>query len=65
MDIPSLTIDAVRDGLLSRQFSAAELAVETVRFAEQENGKTNAFLHFSPERALANARRVDEQIAAR
>src|SRR6201993_566577 len=53
MDIPSLTIDAVREGLLSRQFSASEL----------ENGKTNAYLHFSSERALANARRVDEQIA--
>jgi aspartyl-tRNA(Asn)/glutamyl-tRNA(Gln) amidotransferase subunit A len=63
MDIPSLTIDAVREALLSRQFTAAELAAEAVRFAEQENGKTNAYLHFSPERALANARRVDEQIA--
>ena len=63
MDIPALTIDAVREGLLSRQFSAAEVAAEAVRFAEAENGKTNAYLHFSPERALANARRVDAQIA--
>ena len=63
MDIPALTIDAVRDGLLSRRFSAADLAAEAVRFAEAENAKTNAYLRFSPERALATARRVDEQIA--
>src|ERR1035441_2418524 len=63
MDIPALTIDAVRDCLLSRRFSAADLAAEAVRFAEAENGKTNAYLRFSPERALATARRVDEQIA--
>src|ERR1035438_2056456 len=63
MDIPALTIDAVRDGLLSRRFSAADLAADAVRFAEAENAKTNAYLRFSPERALATARRVDEQIA--
>ena len=63
MDIPSLTIDAVREGLLSRRFSAADLAAEALRFAEAENPRTNAYLHFSPERALATARRVDEQIA--
>ena len=61
--IPSLTIGRVREGLLSRRFSAAELAAEALRFAQAENPKTNAYLHFSPERALAAARRVDEQIA--
>jgi len=63
MDIPSLTIDAVRHGLLSKQFTATDLATEALRFAEAENPQTNAYLHFSPERAMANARRVDEQIA--
>ena len=63
MDIPSLTISRVRAGLLSRRFSAAELAAEALRFAQAENPKTNAYLHFSPERALAAAKRVDEQIA--
>jgi aspartyl-tRNA(Asn)/glutamyl-tRNA(Gln) amidotransferase subunit A len=61
--IPSLTIGRVRDALLSRRFSAAELAAEALRFAQAENPKTNAYLHFSPERALAAAKRVDEQIA--
>src|SRR6266480_3479342 len=63
MDIASLTIDRVREGLRAREFSATELAVEALRFAEAENPKTGAYLHFSPERALATARRVDEQIA--
>jgi aspartyl-tRNA(Asn)/glutamyl-tRNA(Gln) amidotransferase subunit A len=63
MDIPSLTIARVREGLLSRRFSAAELAAEALRYAQAENPKTNAYLHFSPERALAAAKRVDEQLA--
>jgi aspartyl-tRNA(Asn)/glutamyl-tRNA(Gln) amidotransferase subunit A len=63
MDIPSLTIGRVREGLLSRRFSAVELADEALRYAQAENPKTNAYLHFSPERALAAAKSVDEQIA--
>jgi len=63
MDIATLTIDRVREGLLARRFSAAELAAEALRFAEAENPKSNAYLHFSPERALASAGRVDERIA--
>jgi len=63
MDIPSLTIDGVRHGLLSREYSAVELAAEALRFAQAENPKTNAYLHFCPERAMAAAQRVDEAIA--
>ncbi len=64
MDIPSLTIDRVRAGLGARAFSAVELATEALRFAESENPKTNAYLRFSPERALAAAARVDAKIAS-
>jgi aspartyl-tRNA(Asn)/glutamyl-tRNA(Gln) amidotransferase subunit A len=63
MDIPSLTIDRVRQALLSREFSAGELAAEALRFAQAENPKTSAYLHFCPERAMAAAQRVDERIA--
>src|SRR5215471_7588833 len=63
MQIPSLTIATVREGLTARRFSAVELAMEALAFAQAENPKTNAYLHFSPERALAAAQRVDEQIA--
>src|SRR5215470_4761673 len=63
MDIPSLTIDQVKEGLAARRFSATELANEALHFAGTENPKTNAYLHFSPERALAAAARVDEKLA--
>jgi aspartyl-tRNA(Asn)/glutamyl-tRNA(Gln) amidotransferase subunit A len=63
MDIAKLTIDDVHEGLRSRQFSAVELAQEALRFAQAENPKTNAYLHFCPERAIAAAERVDRQIA--
>ncbi len=62
MDIAGLTIDQVRAGLLRRDFSARELASHALRFAEAENEKTNAYLHFCPERALAAAALVDERI---
>jgi aspartyl-tRNA(Asn)/glutamyl-tRNA(Gln) amidotransferase subunit A len=63
MDIPSLTIDRVRQALLSRELSAVELAAAALRYAEAENPKTGAYLHFSPERAMASAERVDRRIA--
>src|SRR5947209_16827219 len=63
MRIPTLTIDGVREGLLSRRFSAAEVAREALHFAEAENPKTNAYLLFSPERALAAAKQVDARMA--
>ena len=63
MDVAFLTIEQVRAGLRDRRFSAAELAAEALRFAEAENGKTNAYLRFSPERAQIAAQRVDEAIA--
>jgi len=61
-EISALTVTRVRQGLADREFSAVELAQEALRFAEAENPKTNAYLHFSPERALAAARRVDEKL---
>jgi aspartyl-tRNA(Asn)/glutamyl-tRNA(Gln) amidotransferase subunit A len=62
-DIRTLTMASVRDGLARKQFSSEELTREALRFAEAENPQTNAYLHFSPERALAAARRVDEKLA--
>lgn len=63
MDIASLSIGSVRESLLARRFSAAELAAEALRFAEAENPRTNAYLRLSPERALAAAKAVDDRIA--
>ena len=63
MDLRSLTIRQIRDGLLARRFSAVELARESLQFAEAHNASTNAYLRLSPERALRAAARVDEKIA--
>jgi aspartyl-tRNA(Asn)/glutamyl-tRNA(Gln) amidotransferase subunit A len=61
--LPSLTITAVRDGLRQKDFSARELTEAALAFAQAENPKTNAYLTFSPERALAAAAKVDAEIA--
>jgi aspartyl-tRNA(Asn)/glutamyl-tRNA(Gln) amidotransferase subunit A len=63
MQIPSLTIATIRQGLTNKKFSAVELAEEALAFAKSENPKTNAYLTFSDERAMAAARAVDEKLA--
>jgi len=62
--ISSFTIDQVRKGLAAREFSAVELAQSALDLARTENPKTNAYLHFSPERALAAAERVDRKLTS-
>ncbi len=64
MSVASLTIEQVQTGLAARQFSAVELTQSALNFAQAENPKTNAYLHFCPERALAAAERVDRKLAA-
>lgn len=64
MNIANLTIPEVQAGLRSKAFSAVELASEALRFAQAENGKTNAYLTFCDERALAAATAVDARLAA-
>ena len=59
-----MTIDSIRADLLDKKMSAEEIAREALKFAEAENPKTNAYLTFAPERALAAARDVDRKIAA-
>src|SRR6185312_16601257 len=57
------TIDSIRSGLFAKEISAEELAIETLKYAEAENPKTNAYLTLSAERALASARAIDEKLA--
>jgi aspartyl-tRNA(Asn)/glutamyl-tRNA(Gln) amidotransferase subunit A len=59
-----MTVDSIRADLLAKKTSAEEIAREALKFAEAENPKTNAYLTFAPERALAAARAVDQRIAA-
>jgi len=64
VSVASLTIEQVQTGLAAHQFSAVELAQSALEFAQAENQKTNAYLHFCPERAVAAAERVDRKLAA-
>jgi len=64
VELARLTIPEVREGIAKRSFSAVELAQSALEFAQAENQKTNAYLHFSPERALAAAEAVDRKLAA-
>ena len=63
MDISTSHASTGAEGLRERQFSAAELAAEALRFAEAENPQTNAYLHFCPERAIGRRRTVDDKLA--
>src|SRR5229473_6574082 len=62
--VATVNAQEVRKGLKSRQFSAKELALSALEFAQAENSKTNAYLTFCPERALLAAERVDSKLAA-
>ncbi len=59
-----MTIDSIRASLDAKQVSAQELTAQAIEYAEAENPKTNAYLTFSPERAMAAAKEVDRRIAA-
>jgi aspartyl-tRNA(Asn)/glutamyl-tRNA(Gln) amidotransferase subunit A len=64
MSLLEHSIDSIRAGLMAKKFTARELALEALAFAQVENPKTNAYLTFSPERALATALEVDSKLAA-
>lgn len=59
MELSGLTIDGVRAALRKRETSAAALAEHAIERARAENARNNAFLLFSPERAMEQARRID------
>ena len=57
------TIASVREALAAKRISARELATEFLARIEKRNPELNAFLALSPERALAQADRVDALVA--
>ena len=57
------TIDKVRAALAARKLSARELTQEFYRRVAEQNPKLNAYLALCPERALAQADRVDAMVA--
>jgi aspartyl-tRNA(Asn)/glutamyl-tRNA(Gln) amidotransferase subunit A len=57
------TIASVRADLAARKISARELAADYLSRIERENPRLNAFLALSPERAYAQAGRIDQMVA--
>jgi aspartyl-tRNA(Asn)/glutamyl-tRNA(Gln) amidotransferase subunit A len=57
------SIDSIRAGLLAKEFTAKELALEAIAHGQAQNPQTNAFLTFSPERALLAALEVDRKVS--
>jgi aspartyl-tRNA(Asn)/glutamyl-tRNA(Gln) amidotransferase subunit A len=57
------TIGEVREALAAKRISARELAKDYLGRIARENPKLNAFLALSPERAYAQADRIDASIA--
>ncbi len=57
------TIAGVRADLATKKISARELASEYQARIERENPRLNAYLALSPERALAQADRIDRLVA--
>jgi aspartyl-tRNA(Asn)/glutamyl-tRNA(Gln) amidotransferase subunit A len=57
------TISTVREALTTKQLSARELTKDFYERIAHENPKLNAYLTLSPERAYAQADRVDAAIA--
>ena len=60
---PTWTIGSVRKALLAKKTSARELATDFYARIERRNPELNAFLALCPERAYAQADRVDAAIA--
>ena len=60
----SWTIDGVREGLAAKKISARELAADFYKQIAVRNAELNAYLALSPERAYAQADRIDALVAA-
>ena len=58
------TIDGVKEALRARKISARELARDFYQRIEARNPELNAWLALSPERAYAQADRIDALIRA-
>jgi aspartyl-tRNA(Asn)/glutamyl-tRNA(Gln) amidotransferase subunit A len=63
MTPPTWTISSVRAALLSKQLSSRELTKDFYDRIYRENPELNAYLALSPERAFAQADKVDAAIA--
>jgi aspartyl-tRNA(Asn)/glutamyl-tRNA(Gln) amidotransferase subunit A len=62
MDLTALSIQQIRDVLISKQASAEEICREHLRRIEERDPDIQAYLTVSPERALEQAKGIDAMI---
>jgi aspartyl-tRNA(Asn)/glutamyl-tRNA(Gln) amidotransferase subunit A len=65
MDLTALTTARIRELLTRKEVSAEEVVRAHLAQIEQKDKEVRAFLTLTPERALAQARKVDRQVAGR
>lgn len=63
MDLNELTIFEAHQGLMDKKFTSVELTQECLDRIKKKDTELHAFLTVTSEEALAQAQRVDEQIA--
>ena len=64
MDFTTLDIRQIRELLTSRQATAVQIAESHLARIEEKDKEVRAFLSLCPDRALAQAKKVDQAIAA-
>jgi len=64
MPVRTWTISSIREALVNKQISTRELIKQFYERIDSENPKLNAYLALSPDRAYAQADRVDAAIAS-
>jgi aspartyl-tRNA(Asn)/glutamyl-tRNA(Gln) amidotransferase subunit A len=62
MNKETLTIGELRDGIISGAMTAEETAAEYLAEAEAKNPEINAYISIRKEKALAEAKNIDEKI---
>jgi aspartyl-tRNA(Asn)/glutamyl-tRNA(Gln) amidotransferase subunit A len=64
MDLTTLATSEIRTHLIERRVSAEEIVRAHLAQIEDKDKEVRAYLHLSPERALEQARRIDQLVAA-
>ncbi len=64
MELTNLNIAGIREALTTKKISAEELVRAHLAHIEKRDAEVSAYLSLSPERALAQARKIDQQIAS-
>jgi aspartyl-tRNA(Asn)/glutamyl-tRNA(Gln) amidotransferase subunit A len=62
--VTNWTIDSAKEAIAGKRISARELAAEHYKKIEKRNPELNAFLALSPDRAYAQADKIDALVAA-